>query len=452
MELYPIVIHPLETKRLSLVFTCSGSGLRVFGNVFDPKVASKLPLLTPKLTKKGTTAVHQPYIPKQHSDYWKAQCVFRGLPHSGRTVKALQDSLRDPTKREMVAELAELEKRMNEEFLTKNAAARDEQWKALDTLGKAEKDPNRFLKETFPPGERKIGPIILKTHHRQELHIAAEKLGLCTQSTDAPKSVGGGRGPPRWIVLGRRQTHVAAKIQEIEREALQAKRQLQEAQDEEAEEAHAKIISQLRRGEGWDVTGSWHIKCPNIEGDYNTEDIFLDIYRKNVNGHLQMYGKFDFGIVKGVLRFEKLGATGAGSGGSGAKTSKGNEREDEDEDEESGEENEGEDDKEDNEDFYLMPTDKPSPQHPTWNFRWRGLETGEGEIQLYSDQKLCSITFSGPGGCKLSGVFHNRYVSNCKFSGVKVDTQPREGRCYIEERWGGYNERAYERARVGRWH
>jgi hypothetical protein len=116
----------------------------------------------------------------------------------------------------MVAELTELEKRMNEEFLTKNAAARDEQWKTLGTLGKAEKDSRRFLKETFPPGERKTDAIILKTHSRLELHIAAEKLGLCTESTDAPKSAGGSGGPTRWIVTGRRQIDVAAKIQEIE--------------------------------------------------------------------------------------------------------------------------------------------------------------------------------------------------------------------------------------------
>ena len=460
MELHPIIIPPLETKRSSLAFTCSGGGLQVFGNVFDPKVASNLPLLTPKLTAKGTIAVHQPRIQKQHSDYWKAQCVFRGLPHSGRTVKALQDSLRDPTKKEMVAELAELEKRMNEEFLTKNAAARDEQWKTLDTLGKAEKDPKRFLEETFPPGERKTNAIILKTHSRQALHIAAEKLGLSTKSTDAPKSAGCRLGPTRWIVIGQNQRDVAAKIQEIDREALRAKLQLQEAQDEAIEEAHAKIISQLRRGEGWDVTGSWHIKCPKIEQDYDIENIYLDIYRKNVNGHLQMYGRFHFGIVKGVLRFEKPGTAVAGMGGSAAKTSAGNgswdgdnyEGSEVEEDGDDEDDDDDDDDKVDNEDFHLTSTDKPSPQHSTWNFRWRGQETGEGEIQLYSDQKLCSITFSGPGGCKLNGVFRNRYVSNCTFSGVKVDTQPRTGHLYIEERWSDYNAEAYEKARVGRWH
>jgi hypothetical protein len=69
MELYPIIIPPLETKRSLLAFTCSGGGLRVFGNAFDPNVASNVPLLTPKLTTKGTIAVHQPRIPKQHSDY-----------------------------------------------------------------------------------------------------------------------------------------------------------------------------------------------------------------------------------------------------------------------------------------------------------------------------------------------------------------------------------------------
>jgi hypothetical protein len=449
MEHGPIVIGPLEIKHSSLTYTCRGDGLRVFGNAFDINVASNLPLLTPKLTKKGTVAVHQPRISQQHSDYWKAQCVFRGLPHAGRTVKALQDILRDPTKRAMNAELAEIEKRLNKEFFAKNAAAREEQWKTLDTAKKAERDPTRLLKETFPPGGPETEAIVVKTYLREALHVAAGNLGLRTKSANAPKTTESPFGPDRWIVVGRKSADVAAKVQEIAREAQRAIQRWEEEQEAEVNEAHEKVISQLRRGAAWDVTGSWRIKCREIEYSYSPEDMSLDIHLSKANGRLQMYGQFDFGILEGILRFEKQGAAATGTSDSKSKAPKSRESPfDEYEEEEEDEEDEGE-----SANFYLGAKDKPSPQQPTWNFRWRGRETGEGEIQLGSDEKLCSITFSGPGGCKLTGTFNNEYTGKSKFSGIKTSTEQRKRSrgIGVEEQWRGYNARAYERARVGRW-
>lgn len=77
-----------------------------------------------------------------------------------------------------------------------------------------------------------------------------------------------------------------------------------------------------------------------------------------------------------------------------------------------------------------------------------GRETGEGVIELYSDRELCTVTFHGPGGCKISGVLHNEFVGDCTFTGVKVDTKHREGMCDIRELWRDHNECAYERVWV----
>ena len=129
--LYPIVIEPLKWNAGSKAFTCSGDGLLKDGYKYDPNVKRHLPLLEPKRTQKGTIAVHQPHIAKQPLAYWKAQCVFRNLPQSG-TVAKLQESLRY-TQAAMDPELASAEKRLNEEFRMKNAAARDDKWNQMNT-------------------------------------------------------------------------------------------------------------------------------------------------------------------------------------------------------------------------------------------------------------------------------------------------------------------------------
>jgi hypothetical protein len=145
-----------------------------------------------------------------------------------------------------------------------------------------------------------------------------------------------------------------------------------------------------------------------------------------------MYAQFYIRILTGVWRFESLGVRAPGKGKAKAKTfvrSGWSEGYGYDE----YEKEEDEDDEEENEDFYLAKDDKQSEKCPKWNIRWRVRETGEGVIELYSDRELCTVTFSRPGRCKMSGVLHNEFVGDCTFTGVKVDTKQREGRCDIRE-------------------
>ena len=111
------------------------------------------------------------------------------------------------------------------------------------------------------------------------------------------------------------------------------------------------------------------------------------------------------------------------------------------------------DEEEINEAFYLSPNDRPSPKQPTFNYRWRGRETGEGEIEVGSDKNLTSITFSGQGGAKLSGTIECEYVQGCEFTGIKMEMGgPQEAsRIKIEEEWRELNERAYDRECTRRW-
>jgi hypothetical protein len=126
---------------------------------------------------------------------------------------------------------------------------------------------------------------VLKTldkSSREHIHINAEELGLHTESTDAPRMVGssGSSNTKRWIVVARKQAHVAAKIREIDREALQARQKWEEAQAAESNDAHAGVDARRQSGaRGWDVTGSWCIRCPNIEKNYDGDELWLDLYR-----------------------------------------------------------------------------------------------------------------------------------------------------------------------------
>lgn len=74
--LHPIVIEPLQFNSGSKAFTCRGDGLLKDGHKYDPDVQRYLPLLEPQRTKKGTIAVHQPYIKKHILPYWKLNASF----------------------------------------------------------------------------------------------------------------------------------------------------------------------------------------------------------------------------------------------------------------------------------------------------------------------------------------------------------------------------------------
>jgi len=59
----------------------------------------------------------------------------------------------------------------------------------------------------------------------------------------------------------------------------------------------------------------------------------------------------------------------------------------------------------------------PSAKCRTFNFRWRGNETGEGEIQGDADEDLCSITFENPNA--LSGIFVSGLTGEQEFQGFR---------------------------------
>jgi hypothetical protein len=148
------------------------------------------------------------------------------------------------------------------------------------------------------------------------------------------------------------------------------------------------------------------------------------IYCEETDDVHQMYAKFNMGVIEGVFRFERQGK-----------------KEDDSSEEEPGEDSDDDDYDSDRrsptpEAFYFeSPPTQPSAKYPTWNYRWRGNETGENEIELYSDVNVYEITFEKKG-TKLTGTFGCAYFKECNFTAVKVDAGEPSS-IDISMEWGG---------------
>jgi hypothetical protein len=468
MDLHPRVLPALEIKLGPQTFTCSGEGLVNKGHAFCSDIEGFLPLLEPKRTKAGKIAVRQPQIASKPKDWWSAQCAFRGLKPSGK-IADLQGRLRS-SDGSMDKELQGVQERLNLEYLEKNAAAREEEWLALEREeqrknARDEMDATRLLREHFPDGAEgapldKV--IVVKTNTLAIMRYVAERLGLEHQSTDTVLTLDSrDPSPCRWIlVVGKSRSAVFAKISEIRRDALRSQQRAEEAEQEKAREPHRKVVSRLTESEKsgmWNVVGSWSIQCACIEDNWGggNEKLTLDIYLSTTGRGRQIFALFDFIGVKGIMRFINPSSSQAWARKSTKpmRHERGEERNRYDEEEE---EEDDEDDKEEDsscDQFYMDNKISPSSSNPTWNYRWRGEETGEGEIQLGSDETIDSMTFKGDGGTKVEGKFKSGICCDeCHFTGMKVSSTPSSRMPDLSLEWSSRGEKAWNYACVARWH
>ncbi|MCJ1384595.1 hypothetical protein MMC17_007713 [Xylographa soralifera] len=458
-QLRSIVIPALVHKMNGEWFSCLGDGLRNKGYTFDDHVKNYLPLLKPALTKAGKVKVHQPKIKGQPESYWKAQCVFRNLPQTG-TDAELQEQLR-----------------------IKNALGREEKWNRMETLDeKAEANPKRFILEHFSQGPGTL--VVLKTFFHFMLEEEAADHNLFHEFVDAPLNPDGSRQDiHRRMIIGKDRSAVQEKFREISREATRARQHAEELKAERTRKLHESLVCTgdlSGMNKVWDVTGSWTISCQYVKEQWGegNSGCSLEIYMTESGGRKQMSAQFDFIAITGIFRFispvpsdhctekpqssKSVAPTRVGICRAGPEDNSAGNYNDKVEDEEDDTERILEDkyygfrpsptpeDSPTPEEFYLSDSDHPSPKYPRWDYRWRGEETGEGEIQVGSDDKLCSITFGGSGGTKLVGMFDSDYTERIDFTGVKTGTTSGGGD--PDSAWHCRNERAYDRATVERWH
>ncbi|KAL9118867.1 MAG: hypothetical protein Q9187_004576 [Circinaria calcarea] len=387
----------------------------------------------------------------------------------------------------MSKELAKIETRLNKEFRKRNDLAKDEKWKAMETHEqKVEMDATRYLKEQFLSQESKTfslgdnGVVVLKTWDDSEIHAAADDLDLCHESVDAPTGADGSQPSVKtWIVIGKDESPVYRKIQEIRRKAVRARQRVEDARIERMRKVSDDLAAEVKKSgskAAWDVTGSWAIKCPYIEEQYGhhgyehyekrSEECSLDMHFSQNSEGKHMWAELDFIIYIGVFRFVDLASAGPRSNNPHQLLNLGYIQEHR---------------------YHLNDRDKMmrmtrmktnrkvtrmmmivmavelqrrknSSSRPTLNPP-RAVQNGvivgvvgEGEIALYSDEKLCSITFGGSGGTKLFGIFESSLTPRIEFTGLKIGNGATGTRKDIDSEWRSRDEKAHERARVGRWH
>ncbi|TGO51612.1 hypothetical protein BOTNAR_0350g00070 [Botryotinia narcissicola] len=162
-----------------------------------------------------------------------------------------------------------------------------------------------------------------------------------------------------------------------------------------------------------------------------------------------MFTMFNFIVVEGIMRFER--PTDVPSSKNADKKRKRESTSSIDEDEDGDvmmsdvSQNVASNSKHKESAFFLGANDKPTARRPTWPYRWRGEENGEGEIQLGSDKRLESITFDDKKKT-LSGTFTCDFAGKCKFTGLLNNRRPQDSRIDPESQWESRSEVAYEEA------
>ncbi|KZP31717.1 hypothetical protein FIBSPDRAFT_1037281 [Athelia psychrophila] len=386
-----VIIPPIEHGTSQRKFTYHGAGLLKHAVPFSRSISSSFPPLTPVLTKVGKVAKRQPVPTKQSSNWWKAQCAFRGLLQTGK-ISDMQERLRPAQDADMTDELRALETQLDVDFRLKNAEAHETAWGGLDSdQQKAEHDSERFLQERYF-GEATASVAVVVSHGRishRAMKETAEKLGLVCECYEP-----GGDGPGKDIAVG----------------STRASRQRRGHQAKACTAYRGRVDA---RG-AWDVFGIWIIDCPCAQqewGDGGRDGCQLTIAFEPVKTGFRMWASFDFVVFKGVFRFGKPGDS-------------------------------------------AVSKVRPSSGNSRWDFRWRGSETGEGQLRIAFEHQRGRVVFDKSDGTKLTGVFEGGLVGRTDFTGRKVSTSADSGNAVddLKAEWAACSEEAHEHANVDRWH
>ena len=322
-----------------------------------------------------------------------------------------------------------------------------------------------FLDEAGKPDQsRTPEPIPLPgLLNRAKMHAAAERIrGLKTYSE--------GEGEDRTLVIG-----WALKLQQAEQEEwnqLMQQHELFVSQARSQDPAAEFYIHQ--------IGGIYIIKCDEMNlvaarNSYNNT-MRLEIIE---NGPEGCVGIFDFGVLEGIMLLdeskENLALRVASLECEAQQDSSG-------EDDDSGREDDGgQEDDDDNQidentnnpstpkkrkansiEEAVSPPSKKSKQMQkqkqskanggTIYLQWRGIDTGEGEIQLdYGNKHVGQLNFSDNAGFAFEGTANLESVgNNIRFQGWRI--QQSLGGDSVTRSWNDYSEAAHERARVARWH
>lgn len=351
---------------------------------------------------------------------------------------------------------------MKEDYVMKNDRAIDQIWIRGDKNEKARLWPKRFLFESAEEhSESDRETLVVEVDDwGQEIKNVSGDLKICCEMRKMPDY----RPGQRLVVVGLNEQSVRSKLAEIDRDiqrsSLRARQEKELREQETKDDFDRRFrLAQKPKGE-WNVSGEWNISCPYMEQQWGSEDQKCDLkigFTKPIeNGLVQMYASFDFIAITGIFRFVNPGALEDGQKETQKESTLGAT---ENEYYSDGQSKDSHDHGSASAQFLFPMSSLPSSKTREFSFRWRGKETGEGEIQLYFDKKLCSITFESPKA--LSGVFISDLTGKVEFRGIRQEPEtgakrPRKqqeatGWLNPDYEWNSRNEAAHESARTGRW-
>lgn len=330
-------------------------------------------------------------------------------------------------------------------------------------------DRDEELNERYPPPPPGAPPQKMKAWHTSV--PMARKSAFPATDNNPPQSSSHSRGPrtkqtARKSTFGDRDEELNEKYPPPspgsppqKKKAWHSKKNIYSDEDAKDE----KVFSSKPVDNIWDIRGSWSISCPSIADEWPCGPMSLEMNLEQQNGKQQMYGTFDFGIITGIMRFEKPIPVPKGMKSEGGynKRKRGDYGYDDDDDDvdmmdaypayHSPHSDTNEQTSYTESCFYLGTKDKPTARRPTWIYRWRGEETGEGQIQLGSDKRVQSITFVRKGKqLTLEGIFQGGFTGDCTFTGVKVSNSVSQIKG-PELEWENRSEEAYKYAEKARW-
>jgi hypothetical protein len=390
---------PIVVTYKRLKYECDDSGLTRGRVPFQADLSDSLPILLKngKIHKGKSREQRQ-----QRPEWWRAQCTLRGLDASG-SIDDVQNRLRNGPN-VLLPELAELERQSKADWMLRNAANQKKaEQQHKDKAEAARAAGMERLNAIFSNASTHLA-VIKQNQDDIDVAAAAKEMGLHFRWTKGPGEDSVWVEPEYWFVVGRSMDGVNAKCATIQQEKddrvlVQRLKQEEEEKAARASEAmvQAAVAEESARGGDWDVTGLWQITSPDLEEQRSPggEPMQLKIYWQSGAKVAQFFAQLSLAWYDGWLRFEDPTASPP------AVTCERKRKR--------------------AWDAFLIPLDtKPSPTYPTWTFRWRGRETCGNEGLACDDEWQCSITFSGTGGCTLSGTFAGDGCSKSKFTGVKV--------------------------------
>ncbi|CAK7241277.1 MAG: hypothetical protein STHCBS139747_002737 [Sporothrix thermara] len=427
---------------------------------YEPDVSFYLPLTSPLRTKRGQIAKRQPPPPPRKSlAWWRAQCSFRGLPNKGDIAK-LQQNLRGHESDPLTPALQALESQARADYRVKNNAEGELRWTTqLTDERKVISKPQRFYAELARHDDDDDDDAMVRVlkgdyiNDEASVRIQANKAmeqGCFAKAVEAPIMQHHLHGPSGWwLVVGpaKAKARVVEKARAIAAETAVLKEKVRREKLAAEKAQQAALRKMLATCADWDVTGTYKISCPYIAS--NWPDVAHDMWLKVYDTREGLAAKFNFGVATGVFMIGDVGEDSVDS----------EDEDDENEEEDEDGEDEGRDDKDDKDDEAVDEEDGEYKEGKTadgklyrrYRYRWRGEETGEGEIQLGSDDQAFEITFFGPRVDRLEGTIGGGFLIDCTFTGIKTGPGAKPGKFDLLREWLARSEEAYEYAQQARW-